>query len=280
MVRILLVLPLMFLVLLINPFSRAANPEEEKLKLQLRSRVQVFKGSDQTEEVFLSKEFNPKETALILCDVWDQHWCKKATERCDVLAKKMDAVVKFARSKGIFVIHAPSDCMDFYKSSPARLRMKDSVKVEMPKPIQLPDPVCPVDSSDGGCDDDPPAKFFKAWSRQHPAIEIDEAKDGITDNGQEVYNVLAAKGIKNLLVMGVHTNMCILHRSFAIKPMSRLGIKCILIRDLTDAMYNPKMKPNVSHDEGTEKIIQFIEENWCPSMLSSDLKKKPVLIRD
>ena len=35
-----------------------------------------------------------------------------------------------------------------------------------------------------------------------------------------------------------------------------------------------------SLQETMKKIIQFIEENWCPSMLSSDLKKKPVIIRD
>jgi hypothetical protein len=151
--------------------------------------------------------------------------------------------------------------------------MKAAKKVEMPKALTLPDPKCPVDDSDGGCDDENPVKSFKAWSRQHPAIEIDETHDGITDNGQEVYNLMAEKGIKNLLVMGVHTNMCILHRTFAIKPMTRVGVKCILIRDLTDAMYNPKMKPNVTHDEGTERIIRFIELNWCPSMLSADLLK-------
>jgi nicotinamidase-related amidase len=247
----------------------AADPP--KLKLHLRSLVQPFKGSGLVEEVRFTHEIVPSETALILCDVWDDHWCKKASERCGVLAKKMNAIVKAARATGIFVIHAPSDCMDFYKNSPARERMKSFPRVEMPKAMALPDPPCPVDSSDGGCDDETPAKQYKAWTRQHAAIEIDEAKDGVTDNGQEVYNLMAAKGIKNLLVMGVHTNMCVLHRSFAIKPMTRLGVKCVLVRDLTDAMYNPKMKPNVSHEEGTDRIIRFIEQNWCPSMLSKDL---------
>ena len=59
---------------------------------------------------------------------------------------------------------------------------------------------------------------FKAWHRQHPAIEIKDG-DAISDNGQEVYNILKQKGLKNLLYMGVHTNMCVLGRSFAIKAM-------------------------------------------------------------
>ena len=95
--------------------------------------------------------------------------------------------------------------------------------------------------------------------------------DGITDSGREVYNLFHALGIKNMIIMGVHTNMCVLGRSFGIRQMTRWGIQCILVRDLTDAMYNPKMPPYVSHDEGTKLVVQHIEKYWCPSILSSEL---------
>ena len=71
--------------------------------------------------------------------------------------------------------------------------------------------------------------------------------------------------------MGVHTNMCILHRSFGIKQMVRWGIPIALIRDLTDTMYNPEMPPYVNHNEGTELVISFIEKFWCPTIHSSDI---------
>ena len=95
--------------------------------------------------------------------------------------------------------------------------------------------------------------------------------DVISDNGAEVYSYLKQRGIKYLLIMGVHTNMCVLGRSFAIRQMTRWGIRCILVRDLTDSMYNPKKSPFVSHDQGTELVIQHIEKYWCPSIQSSDL---------
>ena len=41
------------------------------------------------------------------------------------------------------------------------------------------------------------------------------------DSGQEVFNFCEQEGIRNIAIMGVHTNMCILHRSFAIKQMTR-----------------------------------------------------------
>ena len=53
--------------------------------------------------------------------------------------------------------------------------------------------------------------------------------------------------------------------------MTRWGIHCILARDLTDTMYNPKMRPFVSHDQGTELVVEHIEKYWCPSLLSADL---------
>ena len=79
------------------------------------------------------------------------------------------------------------------------------------------------------------------------------------------------RSIENLLIMGVHTNMCVLHRSFGIKQMVRWGMNVALFRDLTDTMYNPARSPYVSHDEGTRLVVEFIEKFWCPTLLSDDL---------
>ena len=66
--------------------------------------------------------------------------------------------------------------------------------------------------------------------------------------------------------------MCILNRTFAIKQMTKWGVRCILLRDLTDAMYDPQAAPFVSHERGTELVIEHIERHWCPSALSADLR--------
>jgi len=71
----------------------------------------------------------------------------------------------------------------------------------------------------------------------------------------------------------VHTNMCVLGRSFAIRQMTRWGVPCVLVRDLTDTMYNPRMRPFVSHEEGTELVVEHIERYWCPTVLSEELVK-------
>ncbi|MFC1526804.1 isochorismatase [Candidatus Latescibacterota bacterium] len=232
------------------------------------------------------------ETALLLCDVWDQHWSRGATERVDGMVGRMNEVVAVARGAGVQIIHAPSDTMDFYADSPARKRVAEAAPAVPPKQDGLApwleggdsqlldrtlgegavgfDPPLPVDASDQGSDTGE-TETYKAWARQHEGIEVDDEVDGISDNGQEIYSYLHGMGIDRLLIMGVHTNMCVLGRSFAIRQMVRWGMDVALIRDLTDAMYSPLSPPYVSHEQGTRLVIEYIEKFWCPTVLSGDI---------
>ena len=97
-------------------------------------------------------------------------------------------------------------------------------------------------------------------------------EDYISDKGQEIYNLLRSRHIETVFYTGVHANMCILNRTFAIRQMSKWGVRCILLRDLTDAMYSPQDSPHVDHAQGTELVIQYIEKYWTPTALSSDLE--------
>jgi nicotinamidase-related amidase len=239
------------------------------LSLPLRTRVEPFRGSGNWQEVSFRHRLPVPETAILICDMWDDHWCKGAAQRVAVLAAKMAPVIERARAAGVQIIHSPSDVMDFYRDAPERQRILEVAAVAPPPALDLPDPPLPIDDSDGGCDT-AEKPWHKAWSREHPSIRI-AAPDVISDKGGEIYSFLREKGIRNLLVMGVHTNMCVLNRSFAIKQMTRWGIRCVLVRDLTDAMYDPKDRPFVSHEQGTELVIQHIEKNWCPTVLSADL---------
>ena len=255
--------------------SNTTQPElrpavEGAFRLKLRSRVEVFKGSGECDELSVERAFPVAKTAVLLCDVWDAHWCKSAARRCGEMAPRMNEVVKVAREKGLQIIHSPSDTLGFYANTPERLRAQLAPMVAPPEPKQLPDPPLPIDDSDNGCDDVPQCPIYGAWSRQDASIEI-TGYDAISDSGEEVYRLLHQLGIENLIVMGVHTNMCVIGRSFGLKQMTRWGIRCVLVRDLTDTMYNPRKAPYVSHEEGTELVVRHIEQHWCPTALSNDL---------
>lgn len=214
-----------------------------------------------------------EETALVVCDVWDSHWCRGANERLAKLLPRMDDVVKAAREKGVLIVHAPSDTMEFYAGSPARRRVLEAPRVEPPENLPHKDPPLPIDASDRGCDTDNNIGGVDegVWTRQHPTIEIDHDRDAISDDGRELYNLYRQRNIRNVIIMGVHTNMCVLGRSFAIKQMVRWGFTVALVRDLTDCMYNPARSPYVSHDEGTRLTVAYIEKFWCPTISSEDL---------
>ena len=252
----------------VQPPPQRPKPEGS-IQLNLRTRVVPFKGSGLWDAVTVTREVPVAEVAIIICDMWDKHWCEGATARCGALADKMAPVIKDARAKGIQIIHAPSETMNFYQEMSQRRRVMLAPRVGMPKLLEISDPPLPIDDSDGGCDT-PQKPWYKAWTREIAKLEIGEF-DGISDNGEEVYRFLRQQGIKYLIVMGVHTNMCVLNRTFAIRQMTRRGIQCILARDLTDTMYNPKMRPFVGHDKGTDLVVEHIEKYWCPSVLSRDL---------
>lgn len=247
----------------------ATGPE---LHVKVRSRVEIYKGSADWREAVIDEPFSPSSSALILCDVWDNHWCQGAARRVGTLARKIAPVVDTARSHGFLIIHAPSETMEYYRNTPQRRNMLALTPTEPPAALELADPPLPIDDSDGGCDtpNNPLPVNFRNWTRENPAIPL-AAADLISDNGREVYDALRSHGIKTLFVAGVHANMCILNRSFAIRQMTKWGVHCILVRDLTDAMYNPASRPFVSHEQGTELVIEHIEKYWAPTVKSEDL---------
>ena len=97
---------------------RLSAREKEALRLTLRSRPKDKDGRFPvvTKEV----AWEPKKTALIICDMWDDHWCKSASRRVGEMAGPLNDVVKTMRAKGVFVIHAPSSVTAFYKDTPGR----------------------------------------------------------------------------------------------------------------------------------------------------------------
>ena len=70
-------------------FLSAALLEGANLELTLRSRVEPFKGSGEWQEVQIKQTLPVHQTAILICDMWDKHWCAGATQRVDALAPKM-----------------------------------------------------------------------------------------------------------------------------------------------------------------------------------------------
>lgn len=270
---------LLMLVFASGPWWHApafAEPIELHLRWQSVAPSDADRGYVQQTNV---RNWEPAKTAIVVCDMWDRHWCDGATKRVAEMAPKMNDILKIARSKGVLIIHCPSDTLDFYVETPQRKRAQNAPVVQTEIPLRgwcnlvsTSEPSLPIDDSDGGCDCHPPCKQFRAWTRQIAAIEIHD-EDAITDSA-EAYYLMRSRGIEHVIVMGVHTNMCVLGRPFAIRQLVQQGLDVALMRDMTDTMYNPKMSPYVSHFDGTRLVVQHIERHWCPTIESSDFTGK------
>ncbi len=247
----------------------SARTNDGEIRLRLRTRVEPYHESGPWVEAQYEGAIHPSTTAIIITDMWDKHWCAGATRRVAEIARRMEPVLEEARRAGILIIHSPSETMDFYANTPGRLLAQNAPQSAPPVELNIKDGSLPIDDSDGGCDT-PGDKEHKAWTRENPALTIGSG-DVISDNGTEIYNVLKEHDIDTILYMGVHANMCILNRSFGVRQMSKWGFRCIIVRDLMDAMYNPASRPYVSHAAGTELVYEFIEQYWAPSTTSTDL---------
>ena len=271
----------------------SSHAGDTALSLTLRSRVKAV-GAERYTVSEKKAEWDPKKTALIICDMWDDHWCKGASARVGELAGPMNEMVKAARAKGVFIIHAPSSVTAFYKDTPQRKRAQAAPFAKTPVPLATaerwgtnwcwPDTKrekdLPIDDSDMGCDCEKKCTIREAWTRQISTIEM-APEDALTDNGQEAWNLLAERGIDNVILCGVHLNMCVLGRPFAIRQMVTLGKNVALMRDMTDTMYNHEKRPQVSHFAGTELVIEHVETFWCPSFTSADITGgKPFRFKD
>jgi nicotinamidase-related amidase len=241
-----------------------------------------------------TEQWRPGETAIIICDMWTQHGCKHATTRINELAPQMNRVLEDARAEGIFIVHAPSgDQQNFDKDYPEKPKARLTTKAfrkgfgssthwpnwEHSSPSEK-GARFPVNSDDGGCSvcghSEPLLKFN---AHQTPHLTIKD-EDSLTDDFKEIIDSFRHRGIKNVIIMGVHTNMCIIGRPFGLRAMKKHGFNVVLMRDMTDLMYNnvPGKEtrwPNVKHFEGLHLVVAYIETYISPTVSSTDITGAP-----
>ena len=269
-----------------------AKPADGPLELTLRSRA-AAPGEKPVPPTEKKVSWDPKTTAIIVCDMWDLHHCKNAVKREAEFAPRMNEFLEQARARGVFIIHAPSSCMKFYEGHPARLRAQNAPKAaNLPAGIgewcrQLPAEAAqkyPLDDTPNEEDDDPEEHRLWAeeltakgldpkrpWTRQIDVLKIHADADAITDSGVEVWNLLEARGIDRVVLLGVHVNKCVTGRPFGMRQMAKNGKHVVLVRALTDSMYNPQCWPFVDHYRGTELFIEHVEKFIGPTITSDQL---------
>lgn len=223
-------------------------------------------------------EWDPMRAAVLICDMWDRTNCISAERRVREMARHMNEVVRNLRTQGALIVHAPGGCAAYYNGTPARVRAMTAPHVEsrapidwnswncdrhheLPRTLTTPGP-CSCDSGQPCCEGGQPYP----WTRQTPEIEIAD-DDAVTDDGQEFFNLLQEQRATQVIIMGVHTNVCVLGREYGIRQLVFSGMAPLLCSDLTDSFHRDPR----GHTWGTGATIAHIERYWCPSVRSDDL---------
>jgi nicotinamidase-related amidase/type 1 glutamine amidotransferase len=274
----------------LGPLQLSKSLAESPIQIKTTKQFEVAPGTSRYHRIEAIESMNPSEVALIICDVWDSHHCVQAVRRVAQVAPRIDKLASKLRDEGATIIHAPSDCMKQYANHPSRKRASIvAAAPDLPTDIsswcdRIPSEesaAYPLDQSDGGEDDDKleHAQWIATlaaanrnpatpWLMQSPDIQIDSERDYITDSGNQVWNILHEQKIKHVLICGVHTNMCVLGRPFGLRQLANHGKHVLLVRDLTDTMYNPASWPYANHYTGTDLIVDHVERFVCPTTTS------------
>jgi hypothetical protein len=222
---------------------------------------------EEDKELLALSNWVPTQTAVIVCDLWDKHWCKSATQRIDGFIEQTNSFLHTLRSAGYTIVHCPADVVtSFYADHPCRLKTLATINNE-PVPTICRKPIPPVPLSLGntnGCMDWPPCSVnTKAWTRENANIDICD-QDYIGDTTDPI-RLLKALNIKNVIITGTALNICVIERDYGARALVSQGFSVVVVSDLTDVMYNDKSK---SRAQATQIVVDYIRKNICSAVPS------------
>ena len=79
----------------------------ESLSLNFRRQVETAEGAGKYHSIVTPATWRADETCIVICDMWNDHYCQNAARRVGEMAPRMNEVVKAARKKGVLIIHSP-----------------------------------------------------------------------------------------------------------------------------------------------------------------------------
>ncbi len=207
-------------------------------------------------------------TALVLVDVWSEHYITTHLERGGQITRdRIAPLVKLFGQVGAQVIHAPSpDCEPRYlhlvpeeagprrRPTPGSADASDSAREWPPAEFRAKT----GDYADLGREKEPHDEEFARIIAERRVIAEVEPTDGdsVIFDGDQLHNVLRARQVHTLFYVGFAANMCVLHRDYGMRAMAARGYDVVLVRDATTAI---EMADTVESLRTTEAVVRDVE---------------------
>jgi NPCBM/NEW2 domain/Fn3 associated len=235
----------------VAPVGAAEQPARGAVEFPLRTRVN-------NQPVERREKIDPRHVGIVVIDVWDYHWCMTCTQRVASMTPRMNRAFDGARHLGMQIVFAPTTGIVPYQEWPQRKAVKSMPDHDWPQMSE----VKLIAGGGGGapcmCGSGIDCKLNYGMKAMCPGLRIDE-RDLIAWGTRETYNICREHGLTHLIYCGTATNMCVVGKPEAAGTMSRLGMQCMVARDLTDPFgYPPALAQKGS--------IEFIESQNVPSI--------------
>ena len=208
---------------------------------------------------------DPSKIAIIAMDVWNYHWCRTWRNRAASLIPRFNQSFDAARRLGMTLVFSPTNAMRDMHGTPQRNATLALRNQPLPPFKNLPDPY-PESLRWGMCECGLGDDCFLTHNanNQHPDLRMAEG-DYIALTQQEAYNVFKKHGITHIIYSGFATNICVWNKPTGAKFMRQFGFRCMLARDLTEAMTG-YVEESFNPTEGTLEVIELIERDLVPSI--------------
>ena len=211
------------------------RPKRLSDKLRVRAVRYTSDGTKTFETLILAKN----ET-LFYTDAWRSHWCPYYDDRAFFLTPRINDMLHLARSRGFRALHLNWKGHENKLDKRLRKIGRDYSARGETRAIQetwinnAEDKQNYTPGFKDSCIFDGYSRFGKTRSqRPNPTISVSQ-NDLIAINFKSVASIANYLNIKTLVLMGMHTNMCI--RS-AVLYLSLVNISVVYVRDLLDACY-------------------------------------------
>jgi nicotinamidase-related amidase len=211
------------------------------------------------------------QVALVLVDVWSNHYLKDAAARADaIVEQRFVPLLAGCRKAGLQVIHAPSPPQAIAHAN--YVRLPDSGK---PATIGEAWPPSAFRSKSGPFQSyrrpteprEPEVRAVRDHLTIHPKA-CPVGNEPVVATGDELHALCREKGIMFLLFAGFNTNACILVRDYGTLAMSQRGYEVVLLRDCTTGMESPATQPTLGQTNGA---VLFLEMFGQYSATSEDV---------
>ena len=209
-------------------------------------------------------------------DVWRGHWCPYYNDRNFFIAGRINEVLQRLRTFNVpaaFISFAAEASMHKEKQRKnAKLAIKagnsSTIRAFKPHPNESYYKYNPgfVDE----CIYKTKGKFgqYLDYNFHRQILIADD--DFFVSSFEEAAMLFVGLNAKQVIILGVHSNMCLMH---VFLYCEKIGITPIIVRDLTDSayVYKNQKKTHPTHSSANEAVIRYVESKDWPTVNSFDL---------